>query len=126
MSRRMTYLAGVLASAALVLLVSACSDAPLATDSADADAVAAKKGDGGEKLTFVGVTLEDGDQVVENAVVEAAVKDKKKDKNDWTNCSYFTEDWEESLGSYGENAVPGDGGTDAVESFCVDRFPDRQ
>lgn len=125
MSRRITSLAGVLASVALVVLVTACSDA-LPTDTADADVVAAKGGNGGEKFTFEGVTLEDGDLVVRNAVVEAAVKDKKKDKNDWTNCSYFTEDWRESLGSYGEAVVPGDGSAEAVEAFCVDRFSERQ
>lgn len=125
MSRRITSLAGVLASVALVVLVSACSDA-LPTEASDADVVAAKGGNSVDKFTFEGVTLEDGDLVVEDAVVEAAVKDKKKDENDWTNCSYFTEDWQESLGSYGENVVPGDGGADAVEAFCVDRFSERQ
>jgi hypothetical protein len=126
MSRRIRSTAVALASAALVVALAACSDAPLTSVSDGADAVTAKQGNVKDKYTFEGVTLEDGDLVVENAVVEAAVRDHKNDKNDWTNCSYLTEDWQESLGSYGENAVPGDGSAGSVEDFCVDNFGNRQ
>lgn len=86
---------------------------------------------GGEKnvvkFTFEDVTLTDGDLVVENGVIEAAVRDHKKDKNDWTNCSYYTEDWAGSLGSFGVGALPEAGtGAEAVENFCTEHFSDRQ
>lgn len=117
-------IAGALASVALVLAVGACSDAPLPTAQTGPEVALAKGG--AEKLTFEGVTLVDGDDVFEDAVVEAGVKDQKKDKNDWTNCSYFTEGWGDHLGRFGEAVVPGDGSADAVRSFCIDNFENRQ
>lgn len=126
MSRRIRSTASILASAFLVLALAACSDAPLASAPDGTDAVFAKQGNSSQKFTFEGVTLEDGDLLVESGVVEAAVKDKRNDKNDWTNCTYFTEDWQESLGSHGEAVVPGDGSAEAVEAFCVDNFENRQ
>lgn len=123
MSYRIRSIAGALASVALVLAVAACSDASSPGALTAPEASFAKGSNSSEKLTFEGVTLVDGDLVVENAVVEAAVKDHKNDKNDWTNCSYFTEGWTESLGQHGEQLVPGDGSPEAVRDFCVESFP---
>lgn len=114
-------IAGALVSVALVLGVGACSDAPLPTEQVGPDGPLPKNTS--VKYTFTGVTLVDGDLVVENGIIEAGVRDHKKDKNDWTSCTYFTEDWTESLGVYGENAAPGPGD---VEAFCANHFPDRQ
>jgi hypothetical protein len=120
---RIRSIAGALASVALVLTVGACSDAPLPTAQDTPDLAQARGG--AQKFTFQGVTLADGDLVVENAVIEAGVKDQKKDRNDWTNCSYFTEAWGEHLGQFGEGEVPGDGGADAVRTFCIENFENR-
>ena len=121
---RIRSIAGAIASVALVLAAGACSDAPLPTAQTGPEVALAKGGV--DKFTFQGVTLVDGDRVVEDAVIEASVKDQKKDKNDWTNCSYFTEGWGDHLGQFGAGVVPGDGGADAVESFCIDNFANRQ
>lgn len=121
---RIRSIAGALASVALVLLVGACSDAPLPTAQGTPDVAQARGG--AQKLTFEDVTLVDGDLIVENAVIEAGVRDHKKDRNDWTNCSYFTEAWGEHLGHFGEGVVPGDGGADAVRAFCVENFANRR
>ena len=87
---------------------------------------AAKGGDtGNEKFTFEGVTLVDGELVVEDAIVEAAVKDKKNDKQDFTECVYFTEGHRDNLGTFGT----GDFASldaDEVREFCVSSFPQRQ
>lgn len=120
----------VLALAAL-FVTAACQDAPTAASGAtplgDAAGPAAAKG--GEKtvvkFTFEDVTLVDGALVVENAVVEAASRDKKNPKQDWTQCDYFTEGWGEHLGAF----ATGDfASTDADElrAFCLAHFPDRQ
>lgn len=118
---RIRGVAGALASIALVLGVGACADTPTPTQQITPDDANAKNTT--VKYTFEGATLVDGDLEVENAVIEATVRDHK---NDWTNCSYFTESWATHLGEYGEGVVPGDGGADAVEAFCVDHFEDRQ
>lgn len=114
----------VVATLALAALALACADAPVPTQSAPE--VAFAKDDADAKHTFTGVTLTDGDLVVEDAVIEASVDDHKKDENDWTNCSYFTEDWADYLGAYGEALVPGDGSAEAVRDFCIESFPLRE
>lgn len=123
MSYRIRSIAGALASVALVLAVAACSDASSPGALTAPEASFAKGSNGTEKFTFEDVTLVDGDLVVENAVVQAGVRDHKNDKNDWTNCSYFTEGWAESLGQYDEPVVPDDGSPEAVRDFCVESFP---
>lgn len=124
MSDRIRSVAGALASAALVLAIGACSDAPTATEQITPDDALTKNTT--VKYTFEGVTLVDGGATFENAVIEASVRDHKNDKNDWTNCSYFTDAWETHLGVYGEDVVPGDGGADAVEEFCIGNFENRE
>lgn len=121
MIRRAHRTGTVVATLALAALALACTDAPVPTQSAP-EATLAKK-DADAKHTFTGVTLVDGDRVVENAVIEAAVDDHKKDAKDFTRCSYFTEDWRAFLGGYGEAVVPGDGSAEAVRDYCVESFP---
>lgn len=125
-ARPIRTIAGALASVALVFAVGACSDSSIPTAQSPAGAALAQGNGGSEKFTFEGVTLTDGELVVEDAVVEVAVRDHKQDKNDWTNCSYFTEAWGEHLGAYNEDVVAGDGGADAARTFCVANFPNRQ
>lgn len=129
MYHRIRSIAGAVASVSLILVVAACSDAPLPT-AQGGPGVALAKG-GVQKFTFEDVALDDGTLVVKNAVIEAGVRDHRKDKNDWTNCSYFTEGWGEHLGQFGAEGVPpgfGDGEHDAgdVRDFCMERFADRQ
>lgn len=127
MSHRLHSIPTVLVSMALPFLLLACSDAPLPTAGSDAGVAFAKGGGGNTvKHTFEGVTLTDGELVVENAGIKAGVRDHKKDKNDWTNCSYYTEGWTEFLGAHGASTVPGDGSADAVREFCVESFPLRE
>lgn len=123
MIRRAHHLGAAVATLALAALTLACTDAPVPTGSAP-EVSLAKQSDVDGKHTFTGVTLVNGDLVVEDAVIEAAVDDHKKDKNDFTRCSYFTEGWGEFLGGYAEAVVPS-GGPDAVRDFCVDNFPSR-
>lgn len=78
-----------------------------------------------QKFTFTGVTLSDATITVENGVIEASSKDHKKDKNDVTACSYFTEDYQESLGYYASTAFASSD-AEAVKTFCIDHFADRK
>lgn len=77
------------------------------------------------KFTFEDVTLEDGDLVVENGVVEAASKENKK--AEFVSCSYYTEAYVEYLGQYADDTSFADSkDLEAdVEEFCVEHFPDR-
>jgi len=74
------------------------------------------------KFTFEDVTLTDGDFVVENGVIEAATKETKKSV--FTNCNYYTEDYQEYLGQFqSEEFFSDDNGE--VEDFCVNNFENR-
>lgn len=121
----MSRIRNVALLAATMAVAAACGDAPTG---ADLDGLAPSFAKGGSKnvvkFTFEDVTLEDGDLVVENGVIEGSVKDKKNDKQDWTNCSYYTEAWGEYLGSFGSGDFASTD-REAVEDFCVEHFPDR-
>lgn len=78
-----------------------------------------------EKFTFAGVTLVDGEAVFENALIEAGSRDKAGTKQDFTNCSYFTEAYREYLGQVASaDFASHDPG--AVRQFCEQSFPNRQ
>ena len=116
---------------AALAFLAACQQAPTAVDGLSgldgAEPAAAKGGQkDNQKFTFTDVTLsEEGVVVAENGVIEAASRDKKNDKQDWTECTYFTEDYAESLGTFGSSDFAS---TDAGEvlDFCLQHFPDRQ
>lgn len=78
-----------------------------------------------EKFTFAGVTLVDGDAVFENAVIEASSRDKGGAKQDFTNCSYYTEGYLEYLGQFGSPDFASHDAA-AVQAFCEENFPNRQ
>ncbi|MFP3915456.1 MAG: hypothetical protein ACLFWM_11320 [Actinomycetota bacterium] len=73
-----------------------------------------------EKFTFEDVTLPDG----QTGEIEAGVK-VLKNKDDSITCSYFSDDYEESLGYYFAHVQPAplEGGT--VLDFCLDNFDER-
>lgn len=84
------------------------------------------------KFTFEGVTLVDGELVIEDGVIEAGSKVTQQNKNNpdgvwFTNCSYYTEAYEEYLGQYGDDTSFADSeDLEAdVKAFCVEHFPDR-
>jgi len=74
------------------------------------------------KFTFEDVTLTDGDLVVENGVIEASTKETKK--TTFTNCNYYTEDYEAFLGQFQSDDFFSDDAGE-VEEFCVDNFENR-
>jgi hypothetical protein len=53
--------------------------------------------------------------------IEATVKDTNK--NDLTTCSYFSDDYQASLGYYSDEVVFADPA--AVLEFCLDNFDER-
>lgn len=69
------------------------------------------------KYTFNDVVIDD--QVVE---IEAGVKETNKDS--FTNCSYFSDDYREHLGYYQEAVSAGDT-AEEVLAFCVANFDQR-
>lgn len=73
-----------------------------------------------EKLTFEDVTLPN-DQTGE---IEANVK-VMKNKADSINCSYFADEYEESLGYYFEFVEPASTDANEVLQFCLDNFSER-
>ncbi len=73
-----------------------------------------------EKFTFNDVLLPDG----QTGEIEAAVK-VLKDKDDSINCSYFTDDYVESLGYYFDFVEPAPLDPDAVLEFCLGNFDER-
>lgn len=72
------------------------------------------------KFTFNDVTLPDG-QVGE---IEASVK-ILKNKPDSVNCSYFTDDYQDSLGYYFDFHEPAPTESDAVLEICLDGYDER-
>ena len=72
---------------------------------------------GQTKYTFNDVEI--GDQVVE---IEAAVKDTNK--NDYSSCSYYSDDYGTWLGDYQDDVLAGETEGE-VQSFCEDHFEDR-
>ena len=72
------------------------------------------------KFTFNDVTLPDG-QVGE---IEASVK-ILKNKPDSVTCSYFTDDYQESLGYYFDFHEPAPTESDAVVQICLDGYDER-
>lgn len=60
---------------------------------------------------------------MENGVIEAGSRDHKNAKQDLTNCSYFTEDYRESLSYYADGDFAS-ADPDAVREFCVEHLPD--
>ena len=121
MSKTRFRLSALLLVAAVAFMACDSASEPLAPQVS-----AAKGGDtGNEKFTFTDVELVDGDLVVANGIVEAGVKDKKNDRQDFTECVYFTDGYEDNLGTFGT----GDFASldaDEVREFCVDSFPQRQ
>lgn len=69
------------------------------------------------KYTFNDVDI-DG-QIVE---IEAAVKDTNK--SDYSQCNYYTDDYEDHLGQYADDVPAGETAEDVL-AFCVDNFEDR-
>ncbi|MPZ53442.1 MAG: hypothetical protein GEU79_12045 [Acidimicrobiia bacterium] len=74
----------------------------------------------GDKFTFNDVVLPDG-QVGE---IEAGVK-LLKNKPDKVTCSYFTDDYGESLGYYFDFHEPAPTDADAVLDICLAEFDER-
>lgn len=66
------------------------------------------------KYTFNDVEI--GEQIVE---IEAGVKETNK--NDYSNCSYFSDDYAESLGYYAADESAGDIAEEVLD-FCVKHF----
>ena len=66
------------------------------------------------KYEFSDVLIDD--QTVE---IEASFKDNKN--NNFSSCSYYSDDYEEWLGQYQEDVVAGEL-ADEVEQFCVNNF----
>lgn len=73
-----------------------------------------------EKFTFNDVELPNG-QIGE---IEADVK-LHKNKDDSVTCTYFTDDYRESLGYYFQFIEPAPLDPDAVREFCLDNFDER-
>lgn len=73
-----------------------------------------------EKLTFNDVTLPDG----QTGEIEASVK-LLNNKDDSVTCTYFTDDYQESLGYYFDHVEPAPIGAEAVLQFCLDNFDER-
>jgi hypothetical protein len=73
-----------------------------------------------EKFSFDDVTLPDG-QIGE---IEASVK-VLKNKDDSINCSYYTDDYRESLGYYFDFVEPAPLDSQSVLDFCLDNFDER-
>ena len=69
------------------------------------------------KYEFSNVDI-DG-QIVE---IEASVKDNKN--NEFSTCSYYSEDYEGFLGQYQEAVVAGET-AEEVKDFCVENFDNR-
>lgn len=110
---------------ATLAFVSGCQDTPTAVDDlASVDDAAPATAKSNAKFTFTDVTLDDGTVVVEDGVIEASSRDKKNDRQDWTECTYYTEGWSEHLGGFGSDDFAS---TDAQEvlDFCREHFADR-
>lgn len=73
-----------------------------------------------EKFSFNDVTLPDG-QVGE---IEAGVK-THPNKDDSINCSYYTDDYRDSLGYYFDFVEPAPHDPDVVLQFCLDNYDER-
>lgn len=78
------------------------------------------------KYTFndVEVETDQGTIIVE---IEATVK-TRKNKDNFVQCTYFSDDYEESLGYYSEHIADDDETPDTAEdvrAFCVDNFENR-
>lgn len=125
--RSRSFLA-VLTVAALAALATACGDQPLPTGAEPGPSFVGNGGQsqGQTKLfTFEDVDLVDADGTTyEDAVIEAASKDHKNDRLDFTECAYYTEDYEEFLGDYGESGWASHD-ADEVREFCIENFPNR-
>lgn len=48
-----------------------------------------------------------------------------KNKDDSVTCSYFTDDYRDSLGYYVDNVEPAPVDAEAVLQFCLDNFDER-
>lgn len=64
------------------------------------------------------------DVVIDSEVLEIEAGVKANNKNDYSNCSYFADDYAESLGYYADKEFAGDT-ADEVLDFCVDNFENR-
>lgn len=73
------------------------------------------------KYTFNDVEIEtdDGALIVE---IEASVKDTNK--SDYSQCSYYTDDFEDHLGQYAEDVIAGETAEEVLD-FCVNNFENR-
>jgi hypothetical protein len=69
------------------------------------------------KYTFNDVQI--GEQTLE---ITAGVKETNQ--NDYSNCSYFSDDFQESLGYYADDVIAGDTAEEVLD-FCVSNFDNR-
>ncbi len=69
------------------------------------------------KYTFNDVVIDE-----ETFEIEAAVK--SNNKNDYSNCSYYADDYAEWLGNYQEDVVAGETAEEVLE-FCITNFDNR-
>jgi hypothetical protein len=69
------------------------------------------------KYTFNDVVIDE--QTVE---IEASVKDNNN--NDFSECSYFSDDYADYLGQYADDVIPGDTAEDVLD-FCVANFDNK-
>lgn len=75
------------------------------------------------KYTFNDVVLTDADGSQIVGEIEAGVKDTKNQTS--INCSYFSDDYVESLGYYFDaSPVPSPTESDVLD-FCLEEFPNR-
>jgi hypothetical protein len=61
---------------------------------------------------------------IDETIVEIEAGVKTTNKGDFSNCSYFSDDYQESLGYYQEAVFAGDT-ADEVLAFCVENFDER-
>ena len=75
-----------------------------------------------EKFTFTNVTVIDSNGAEQLVTIEAGVKENNK--GEFTNCDYYSPDYQDFLGYYQEAVSPGFNGGDVLD-FCVNHFADR-
>jgi hypothetical protein len=61
---------------------------------------------------------------IDGTIVEITAGVKETNKGDFSNCSYFSDDYIDYLGYYEEAVKAGDT-AEEVLAFCVDNFDDR-
>src|SRR5690606_9893513 len=107
-------------AATLLAAVAACagSDSPTALAASVGRPQFAKAGG---KFTFLDVVFPDGT----TGIIAAGTK--AVNKGTFTQCSYYSPDWEEYLGGFGDDTLAAADveNPDAVLAYCLSHFQDR-